>query len=117
MASIITLVEGDTAGAIRIQLFEADPDNPGQRRPKDLTGASFTAQMREQTSAALISPTVNLFGDPLDGWVELPGAQRSTWTAGDWDLRVYPDYGSAGKDVHPSAAVRTIRIIPAWPAP
>lgn len=115
MASSITFVHGDTAGAIRLQLLEADPDTPGQTRAKDLTGATLTAQMREQDTNVLLEPEVEISGDPTEGWVELPAAQRSAWTPGAWDLRVLPDYGASGTDVHPSGAVvRTIHILPAW---
>lgn len=114
MATMITLVEGDTAGAIRLQVREADPDNPGQTRAKDLTGATITAEMREQTTAVLLEPTAAISGDPTEGWVELPAAQRSAWGPGDWELRVYAEYAGGGEDVIPSAAARVIRILPAW---
>lgn len=110
MATEITIVEGDTAGPLRIVLSDADG-------PKGLAGASVEAHFNDPATGHRFSEACTIVdesaaeGETDRGAVEISGSARAAWMSGAYDIEVVVTWGDSSIDIWPSSheAVVTVR--------
>lgn len=98
-----TLKQGDLGPSLFAQLLEPDPDNPGQRRPINLTGRQVQFRMRLKGSVgALKVDRAAVVTDAVNGRVRVDWAGADTDTVGLFvaELRVGTPQQTVPNDTH-----------------